>query len=384
MERRSIARTSLAVIGAGPYGVATAARAIERGIDTVVLGRPMEFWTEHMPAGMFLRSGPDWHLDASGVDTFASYLEEAGIARSDVDPVPIGVFLDYARWFQGQKRLSVRPDMVTGLTKRGELFELQLDGGERIEADTVVAAPGVRYFPQLPDWSSRVDGRAGVHSCEYVRFEDAVGARVLVLGGRQSAYEWAALLGEAGAERVDIVHRHAVPRFERVDWGFVEPCLDQTAARPGWWRHLPSHERQAIARRFWEVGRLSLEWWLIPRLTGDRFHRWPEASVVGVAQRGSGAVSVELSTGERLEVDRILYATGYRAELANVPYLSGLVPLLGSTEGFPVLDEAFQSDVEGLYFPGFLATRDFGPFFGFTRGCPVAADLVVEHLLARG
>ena len=25
----------------------------------------MGFWREHMPAGMFLRSGPDWHLDAS-------------------------------------------------------------------------------------------------------------------------------------------------------------------------------------------------------------------------------------------------------------------------------------------------------------------------------
>jgi hypothetical protein len=24
-----------------------------------VVGRPMGFWREHMPAGMFLRSGPD-------------------------------------------------------------------------------------------------------------------------------------------------------------------------------------------------------------------------------------------------------------------------------------------------------------------------------------
>jgi hypothetical protein len=38
------------VIGAGPYGVATAARAMDQGIDTVVFGRPMSFWTDHMPA----------------------------------------------------------------------------------------------------------------------------------------------------------------------------------------------------------------------------------------------------------------------------------------------------------------------------------------------
>ena len=29
---------------------------------------------------------------------------------------------------------------------------------------------------------------------------------------------------------------------------------------------------------------------------------------------------------------------------------------------------------------GFVATRDFGPFFGFVRGCPAAATLIVAAL----
>jgi hypothetical protein len=32
---------------------------------------------------------------------------------------------------------------------------------------------------------------------------------------------------------------------------------------------------------------------------------------------------------------------------------------------------------------GLVATRDFGPFFGFIRGCPAAATLFVRHLLER-
>ena len=63
----------------------------------------MAFWREHMPAGMFLRSGPDWHLDAAGVHTLEAYLEERGVDLADVDPMPIDVFLDYAEWFRAAK-----------------------------------------------------------------------------------------------------------------------------------------------------------------------------------------------------------------------------------------------------------------------------------------
>src|SRR5271168_5374238 len=109
LRARGVRRQAmLVVIGAGPYGIAAAAAAAAAGIETVVVGRPLSFWTDHMPAGMYLRSGPDWHLDAAGVHTFAAFLEERGIAAADIDPVPVAVFLDYARWFQSQKRLTVR------------------------------------------------------------------------------------------------------------------------------------------------------------------------------------------------------------------------------------------------------------------------------------
>ncbi len=49
-------QAKLAVIGAGPYGLAVAAHARARGIDTVVFGAPMGFWRDCMPAQMLLRS----------------------------------------------------------------------------------------------------------------------------------------------------------------------------------------------------------------------------------------------------------------------------------------------------------------------------------------
>ena len=375
--------TQLLVIGAGPYALSTAALARERSIKTVVVGRTMGFWRENMPAGMFLRSGPDWHLDGAGVHTFQAYLEERRIKPAEVDPIPVSVFLDYADWFRQGKQVAVREELVDRLAKPNGRFEATLQSGERILADAVVAAPGNRPFTNVPEWASPlVPGRAA-HTCDLVRFEDMAGARVLIVGGRQSAYEWAALIREHGAARIDIVHRHEVPRFERVSWNFVDAPVERTITTRGYWRNLPETEQNAIARRFWEVGRLTLEYWLTPRLEWDGLTRWPGTEIAHIDPGQRKDLRVRLSNSKSLAVDRLVLACGYRVDLAKVPYLAGVLDQIELADGFPVLDEAFQTSLDGLYITGSSATRDFGPFFGFVKGSPAAATLIVDDLLSR-
>src|SRR5579859_5765859 len=104
--------TELLVIGARPYALSVAALAAERGIETVMVGRPMGFWRERMPEGMLLRSGADWHLDSAAEATFAAYLEERRIAAREVDPIPLRLFLDYADWFARRKGIAARDERV--------------------------------------------------------------------------------------------------------------------------------------------------------------------------------------------------------------------------------------------------------------------------------
>jgi FAD-dependent urate hydroxylase len=376
--------TELLVIGAGPYALSTAALARDCDVHTVIVGRPMAFWRENMPSGMFLRSGPDWHLDGAGVDTLRAYLDDRQIRPEDVDPIPIGLFLDYADWFRAQKGLDVREDFVADLVKANGHFEATLASGERVHAEAVVAAPGIRHYTQLPEWAAALPPGRSAHTCDLVSFDQLAGARVLIIGGRQSAYEWAALLCENGAERIDLVHRHAVPRFERVSWKFVDARVARTIAVPGYWRKLPKSEQDAVARRFWEVGRLTLEHWLAPRLDPERVHRHAGVEVVAIDPvHVDEPIRVTLSDSTRLDADHVVFACGYRADLGSVPYLSGVLSQVELADGFPLLDESFQTTLDGLYVTGFSATRDFGPFFGFVKGCPAAAMLIVRDVLAR-
>jgi cation diffusion facilitator CzcD-associated flavoprotein CzcO len=246
-----------------------------------------------------------------------------------------------------------------------------------------VAAPGVRHYTVFPDWAASLPPERSVHTCDLIEFSALAGARVLIVGGRQSAYEWAALLHEHGAEQIDIVHRHAVPRFAPVSWRFVDEHVERTVAIPGYWRNLPASEQEAVALQFWEVGRLTLEGWLTPRLASDRIHRHPGVHVVAADAAGDDALHVTLSDATALEVDHVVFACGYRVDVAGVPYLRGCLDQLERDDGFPVLDEAFQTTVDGLYVTGFSATKAFGPFFGFVKGAPAAATLVVRDLLQR-
>ena len=76
----------------------------------------------------------------------------------------------------------------------------------------------------------------------------------------------------------------------------------------------------------------------------------------------------------------MVFASGYRADLARVPYLAGLLDQVSVTDGFPDLSPGFETSLPGLYVTGFAATRDFGPFYGFTKGCPSAARIAVTDM----
>lgn len=378
-------RVPLLVLGAGPYGLATAALAKRRGIDCVVVGEPMGFWRQNMPEGMLLRSGIDWQLDPLGIHTLRAYLEDMDLDEGETRPLSVELFIAYADWYAAREALEVRRQTATALRAPDESgFVAELEDGSAVVADAVVATPGLRYFACVPpEIAASLAPERYSHTCTTTSFGALEGSRLLILGGRQSAFEWAALATEKVGADVEIVFRHDRPRFEASDWSFIDPLLAQTVHARGWFRRLGRAAQQAIINRFWSEGRLKLEPWLGPRISRPTIRVRPNERVLAYVERPAGDVEVRLGSGRRLVVDHVLLATGYTSDLTRVPYLasSGLAGRVAVRNGFPILDEDFQATAPGLFLPGWPATQDFGPFFGFLVGVPTAATMIVAKLL---
>ncbi len=367
------------IVGAGPFGLSMAAYAEYQKLDHLVIGKPMSFWKENMPKGMFLRSGREWHLCPEGIYTIDKYLETKQLKPENVEPLSLDFYLSYTEWFQEQTKVQIQESLVQRLDHSNNQFVATLDDGQTITASNVLLALGFRYFKNVPtELAEIIPPERFSHTCDLVNFDSLKDKKCLIIGGRQSAYEWAALINENGAAAIHVSHRHETPQFAKSDWAWVGPMMDTMTKNLDWFRNLPKRKREEIQRRFWAEGRLKLEPWLWPRINKENIKIWPSSRVVACKELPTGELEVKLDIGERLTVDHIILATGYKVNMENVPFLTAgnVLSKLKIQEGYPVLDENFQSNIPGLFITSMAATRDFGNFFAFTVSAVASARII--------
>ncbi|MDQ0763121.1 FAD-dependent oxidoreductase [Streptomyces canus] len=393
----------VAVIGAGPFGLSTAAHLRARGIPVRVFGDPMVSWRDHMPAGMLLKSTPA----ASNLDapqhghTLVDYCDAAGIPRlvTDEDIVPVETFIAYGRWFQ-QKLVPELEQVRVVSVDRSEQggFQLKLDSGESFTARAVVVATGLSGFSHLPPElaAAAPDGPAPTgpvsHSSQHHDLTRYSGKELIVVGAGQSALETAALAAEAGAQ-VRVVARG------RGSVAFGAPPWKQPRLRPespfgrAWslwaltyyphpYRHLPAGTRHFLVRRV--LGPLGA-WWLRDRFEGKVRVTEVERILKADTSQGHPSLEVLTSTGtmDRLAADHVIAATGYRVDLAAMDFLGHeLRTALAVSRGTPRLGAGYVSSVPGLYFTGLPAAASYGPVMRFVCGTEFASPRLARHLAA--
>lgn len=378
---------AVAIIGAGPYALATAAHLRRRDVDALVFGRVMGAW-EQMPRGMFLRSfrestsigDPARHL------TLDEFERERG--RRVPTPVPVEEFVEYGRWFQQQTIPSPDERFVRTLDQEPDGFRLVLEDGTEITARRVVVAAGIAPFARVPDVLAGVGSELVSHSSAHVDFTRFGGRRLLVLGGGQSALECAALAQEAGAA-VEVITRRPLRflRGERVhdragvfrallypSWGVGPPGLNWLMGRPGAYRLLPGGTAETLAQRSIRPAGAA---WLRRRLgpvvvTGG--------TSVRTAEPDAGALRVLLEDGSERRADHLIAATGYHVDISKYPFLTpSLLERIARSNGFPSMTRSYESSVRGLYFVGAPAAASMGPGMRFVSHSGMAAAAVARH-----
>src|SRR5271169_368704 len=120
----------VAVIGAGPYGLSAAAHLKAIGMNVCILGRPMQFWANQMPAGMLLRSPrvASNISDPAHRFTLDAYENSAGIRPQA--PVPLETFVDYGQWFQRQLIPDLDERNVRSVERTEKGLAVTLEDGE--------------------------------------------------------------------------------------------------------------------------------------------------------------------------------------------------------------------------------------------------------------
>lgn len=384
--------TDVAVIGAGPYGLAAAARLRRLdGVRTRVFGRPMSFWQE-MPKGMLLRSAWDaCHIAfPDGELTLDRYQAEVG--QRFGSPVPLDAFIAYGMWFQRNAVGEVDGREVVSLAASASGFELVLEDSEIVAAARVVVAAGIAPFAARPPQFDGLPAELVSHSSDHRDLGRLAGASVVVVGGGQSALESAALLKEAGAE-VSVIARASALTWLRGGvvqrrLGAAKPLLyaqtdvgpagiSRIVASPNLFRRLPMAAQARMARR---AIRPAGARWLVDRLAEVPVSTGREVVRVAVA---GGGVELVLDDGSLAHADHVILATGYRVELGGYEFLDpGLLGRIARVGAYPRLGAGLESSVVGLHFLGAPAAMSFGPIMRFVSGSWFASAALARRLAA--
>ena len=389
-------------MGAGPYGLSAAAHLKAAGAEPLVFGQSMDFWKNHMPGGMLLRS----KIEASNIAAPQDHLSIAGFERATksklADPLPIEDFVAYGDWFQKQVVPNLDTRRVRKVSRDDQVFHIDLDDGERVSAGSVVLALGIGHFLVRPPEFADIPVDLAPHSSQLSNLSEFRNRRVVVVGCGQSALEYAALLHENGADVV-ILTRATKLTFRPFAWRkhlfrvltpgplkpfshMVFPPTDLGTIKTA---RIIAHPEKFRAQASGVQARLLKDcakpigaYWLPARL--HDVETKTGVSVASAARDGDG-VRLSLSDGTLLEASRLVLATGYKIDVSRYHILDGTLSrnLQKTSDGYPILKPNLETSVGGLYMTGVVGERTLGPTLRFVTGTNNAGPRLAAGIVAR-
>jgi hypothetical protein len=332
--------------------------------------------------------------DPKGDFTLRCYCEERDIEYADVGtPVRVEDFCAYGLAFQQRFATNLDNKRVISLERTRTGFTLHLSDGDSFTAQRVVIATGLSHFEHVPSELATLPKDLLSHSSAHVDLDRLKGRDVTVIGGGASASELAALLHEVGSNVRLVARRPSLSLHSREQ---LQRTLAQTIRRPrsqigpGWksrfftdlpiiFHYLPKPVQNRLVKGF--LGPAG-GWFLRGRI--DRVPLLAGYQIKGAEASGDRAV-LWLRSGngdaQRVETEHVIAATGYRADIRRLPFLSaGITSQLKLFDTVPGLSSHFESSIPGLFFVGPAAVHSFGPVLRFACGAGFTATHLSKYL----
>lgn len=382
----------LLIIGAGPFGISLAILAKHYGLNYTLFGKPAEFFRSLVPSEMTMRSFVENHVDPLGEFTIERFGSEIGLEKDQIYPINTIFYSNYIDWLVGKYDIKIESAYVSELSKftneeNNSYFEAIDESGEKHLTKSAVIAIGQKYFYSIPkELSDSIPSKYLFHSSQVTDFTKFRNKSVLIVGGRQSAFEWAAFLSEAGAREVHLTYRHDTPTFKDSDfneWKEIFQAIDSLPESKNTFLELNEVSQNKIKSEFFSLGRLHIEGWLENRISSDRIFMHPNTNIVKSELIDSNQIQIELSDKTKVLSDFVIAATGFKPEIGRVPFLTkgNIIESLITTDGSPILSNNFESNINGLYFTSSLASHSLGPYFNLTMPACVSAKAIISRIL---
>ena len=378
----------IAIVGAGPYGLALASR-FGAGAATV-FGRPMDTWDAMQPDMELRARWEEMSLAATGSQ---GSIEEWAKVTATVkrEPMAVSDFVAYGRWFRERYVADVVEHSVESVRANDSSFSLTTAAGE-VTARSLAIAVGITPFPLFPPIFNQLGDDRVVRASDVNDFDSLNGKRVAVVGGGQSAVEAAGYAARAGA-LVTLLVRGKVhwfadrePHTERSklgEWafraaypavGYGPPPLNRLVLRPDLFALSPQRVRERLTKRLLRPG--ASPW--LHRLVDDSVTVREGIEVTAIESHTSSLV-LKLHDGTSLDVDTVLVATGHQFDLDRLTFLdASLRESIMVENHWPVLDRAFRSTNKRIFFLGYPAEGRFGPVARFVLGVPFTVERIAR------
>lgn len=362
--------TKVAVIGAGPVGLAMAKALRERKIPYEQLEADADVggnWYHGVYRTVHIISSrktteyadypmPESYPDFPGREQMLAYLR------------------DYAETFGLRPQIEFNTKVVMALPREDGSWEVELEGGEKRQYKGLLVCNGHHWSRRFPDYPGKFAGEY-MHSKDYREPEQLAGKRVLVVGGGNSGCDIA-----AEAARVAAVSRISLRR----GYWFI----------PKTFFGMPSAE---LLNPYFPVWAQRLFLRLILRITVGKYsdYGFPEpdhkiyeahptinSELLYYAKHGRiharpdiarfKGKTVHFIDGRSEEYDVVVCATGFHVRFPFLP--PGLVPVKGSAA--QVYAGALLADYKNIYVPGTEQIR-----YGFGPVVTPQADLLARFIL---